>query len=64
MLRQLNRETNPNVSEIVRRYSADEEDFIDVEYMPGILSIDNDNRDIQDVVSEIEHNIRDMVKLY
>ena len=64
MLRQLNRETNPDVSEIVRRYSADEEDFIDVEYMPGILSIDNDNRDIQDVVSEIEQNIRDMVKLY
>ena len=27
LLRQLNREDNPNVSEIIRRFSADEEDF-------------------------------------
>jgi guanylate kinase len=31
LLRQLNRETNPNVYEIIRRFSADYEDFINVE---------------------------------
>lgn len=31
LLRQLNREENPNVKEIIRRFSADEEDFKDFE---------------------------------
>ena len=36
LLRQLNRENNPNVDEIIRRYSADEIDFadLDFEYIP------------------------------
>ena len=32
LLRQLNREENPNVDEIVRRYKADKEDFFDLEF--------------------------------
>ena len=31
MLRQLNREGDPNVDEIIRRYKTDKEDFIDVD---------------------------------
>lgn len=31
-MRQLSRESNPNVSEIVRRYSADEHDFQDINF--------------------------------
>lgn len=34
MLRQLNRETNPDVREIVRRFTADEEDFYDIDNDP------------------------------
>lgn len=36
LLRQLNREGNPDVDEIIRRYSADEIDFadLDFEYIP------------------------------
>ena len=31
MLRSLNREDNPDVAEIIRRYSTDEKDFIDID---------------------------------
>ena len=33
LLRQLNREDNPDVDEIVRRYKTDKEDFCDLEFM-------------------------------
>lgn len=32
LLRQLNREKNPNVDEIIRRYKTDKEDFCDLEF--------------------------------
>ena len=32
LLRQLNREENPNVDEIIRRYKTDKEDFYDLEF--------------------------------
>ena len=32
LLRQLNREENPNVDEIIRRYKTDKEDFCDLEF--------------------------------
>lgn len=34
LLRQLNREEDPNISEIIRRYSADKEDFKDISDIP------------------------------
>lgn len=45
LIRQLNREDNPNVDEIVRRYGTDKEDFrnLDFEYT------ELDNRTIQDI---------------
>lgn len=36
LLRQLNRELDPNVDEIIRRYYADEEDFDGFEYFPHV----------------------------
>ena len=32
LLRQLNREENPNVDEIIRRYKTDKEDFCDLDF--------------------------------
>ena len=37
LLRQLNREANPNVHEIIRRFKADEEDFADLDILRIIL---------------------------
>lgn len=46
LMRQLNREPNPNVKEIIRRYSADEEDYEmykDIFYGSNVLNISNEN---------------------
>ena len=40
LLRQLNREENPNVDEIIRRYKADYEDFYDLEFEYQVLPND------------------------
>ena len=37
LLRQLNRENNPNVSEIIRRFKADEKDFSDLNFEYQII---------------------------
>ena len=44
MLRALNREKHPDLGEIVRRYTTDEEDFRDIDF--GYISIDNDKNGI------------------
>ena len=45
MLRSLSRESHPDVKEIVRRYSADEEDFKDFDTLPiSSIVINEDNR--------------------
>ena len=46
LLRQLNREENPNVDEIVRRYKADKEDFFDLEF----YYCENENNDEEDLL--------------
>ena len=49
LLRQLNREKNPDCHEIVRRFSADENDFSDneIEYIePDMFITNNDGADI------------------
>ena len=52
LLRQLNRENNPNVAEIVRRYKTDEEDFDGLEF--ETINLTNENpEDILDIVSKI-----------
>lgn len=44
MMRQLSRETNPDVKEICRRYFADLEDFDDIDYL-NLKTVRNDNLD-------------------
>ena len=39
LLRQLNREEHPDVNEIIRRFQADEKDFLDVDYHKAIKQI-------------------------
>lgn len=41
LIRQLNREDNPDVKEIIRRFKTDEEDFAEVEFDYIILNTDN-----------------------
>ena len=53
MLRQLNREENPNVNEIVRRFQTDEEDFQDLEEIKYIKLINNTIEDLDMCVNSI-----------
>ena len=53
MLRQLNREENPNVNEIVRRFKTDEEDFQDLEEIKYIKLINNTIEDLDVCVNSI-----------
>ena len=53
MLRQLNREENPNVNEIVRRFQTDEEDFQDLEEIKYIKLINNTIEDLDVCVNSI-----------
>lgn len=60
LLRQLNRENDPDVGEIIRRFSADEEDFFDLDNDPNfpITVISNDkDKSILDVVLAIKNYI-------
>ena len=53
LLRQLNREENPDCHEIVRRFSADEEDFDDDEIdfiSPNIFVTNNNGTNIKNIV--------------
>ena len=46
MLRQLNREENPNVEEIIRRYAADNKDFKNLEFYYQSIE-NNDEEDME-----------------
>lgn len=50
LLRQLNREENPNVDEIVRRYKADEVDFSDLDFPYTIIP----NEVYEDLITGVE----------
>ena len=45
LLRQLNRENNPDVDEIIRRYSTDKNDFKDLKFYYNIIE-NNDEEDL------------------
>ena len=59
LLRQLNREKDPNVHEIIRRYGTDEADFDmeNIKYIirncPYFFTIDNENKKVKDVAIAI-----------
>ena len=42
LIRQLNREESPNVDEVIRRYKADEEDFMDLDF--EYVTVFNDDK--------------------
>ena len=52
LLRQLNREENPNIHEIIRRFSADLEDFDDLEFSYTILNNEN-LEDMEKAIAEV-----------
>ena len=56
LLRQLNREENPNCHEIIRRFSADENDFNDeeIKYLsPNMIIFNNDGTNIKQEAKKI-----------
>jgi hypothetical protein len=63
MLRCLNREKNPNVDEIVRRYQTDKRDlkeyFAETDIMDRGYYLDNDNLDLDRLSVTIFENIMD-----
>lgn len=65
MLRQLNREEDPDVGEICRRYEADENDFCEIMSDPVYYKLDycwNETpADLADVVSYIQTRVQHMV---
>lgn len=53
LLRQLNREENPDVQEIIRRFSADEEDFGDLEDIREFIPLQNESLEDLDYAVKI-----------
>lgn len=53
LLRQLNREENPDVDEIIRRYKTDQEDFDNLSDIPYITIDNNSIEDIQLAIDTI-----------
>ena len=47
IIRQLNREDNPDIEEIFRRYQTDKIDFEEAEFMPDFIFNDNSEEDFQ-----------------
>lgn len=54
LLRQLNREENPNINEIIRRYSTDQQDFKLLDFNYEII---NNNFDFEQAKRELEDKI-------
>lgn len=52
LIRQLNREQYPDINEIIRRYSADNNDFLDLDFY-YIPLVNETEKDIQDAVDRI-----------
>lgn len=58
LIRQLNREKEPNIEEIFRRYKTDEEDFYDLSDLKNIIDLTNEKpHDIEKCVRTILDNI-------
>ena len=55
MLRQLNREQNPDVREVVRRFQADYNDFDGLENEFPIIILNNDTED------DLQRNVKEIL---
>lgn len=53
LMRQLARETNPNVTEIIRRWGTDEEDFVDVEALVDMTFPNETSKDLHLVLGQL-----------
>ena len=65
LLRQLNREVEPDCHEIVRRFSADEEDFDEdeIEFIaPDIFVTNNEGANIKDIADDIARTWANQIK--
>lgn len=57
IIRQLNRETNPNIFEIFRRYKADCEDFSNINFHYNILKNENEE-DFKNAIEILQSDIK------
>ena len=57
LIRQLNRENNPNIEEIFRRYKTDKEDFDDLDFT-YIKVVNEEKDDLPDIVDQIIQKAR------
>lgn len=59
LLRSLNRETNPDIDEIIRRYGTDKKDFANLDFKFKIIENDEENGldSIQDIVCGISQRL-------
>lgn len=55
LIRQLNREESPDVDEIIRRYKADEEDFMDLDFNYYTVFNDDKKNTMIETASDIIH---------
>ena len=55
LIRQLNREMNPNVDEIIRRFGTDREDFKELKF--DYISLPNE------IMTDLEESVRDILRL-
>lgn len=56
LLRQLNREENPDVDEIIRRYKADRDDFFELDFEYQVLpndTLEDFNRAVETIVCQL-----------
>ena len=63
LIRQLNRESNPNIREIIRRYQADEADFFDIEEIAKYIVKNETYEDFEDAVNYIQQVVDNLVSL-
>ena len=56
LIRQLNREEFPNVDEVIRRYKADEEDFMDLDFEYVTVFNDDKNNTMTEARRDIVHH--------
>lgn len=63
LLRQLNREDNPNINEIIRRFKADQFDFLSIDPRWIIISNENDNNQ-ELAAKEIVNTIIELDNIY
>ena len=58
LIRQLNRERNPDVKEIIRRYNTDELDFLEADLITNYLFYNNNEKTFRFSVSELIPRLR------